>query len=219
MTDFDLLITSGVGPAEARRFVAQLAARVERLAQERGLDLREVVSSGGTLDGPRSITLRLRGDVLARLGAERGTHALIHRSVARGRASRKRWFAAISLHAAPAEDPTTDLAAIPRDTLEITACRAGGPGGQHVNKVSSAVRVHHLPSGIVIRCAAARSQHANLDHALRRLAGLLRERANARRATAQAALRDAHYQLERGRPVRSYYLDHDGSLVERSPSP
>jgi len=176
------------------------------------------VVAGGDLDAPRSVTLRLRGDVLGQLGGERGTHVLIHRSTARGRASRKRWFAAISLHAAPADEPAVHLATIPRDTLEITACRAGGPGGQHVNKVASAVRVHHLPSGIVVRSAAARSQHANLDDALRRLAGVLRERAEARRMTAQAALRTAHYRLERGRPVRSYHLDADGSLVERSPS-
>jgi protein subunit release factor B len=219
MTDFDLLITSGVGPTEARRFVAQLAARLEQLAEQRGLDVREVVASDGADDGPRSITLRLRGDALAQLGDECGTHVLIQRSPLRGRASRKRWFAAVSCHAVPELDeaPVADTAAIPRDSLVITACRAGGPGGQHVNKVSSAVRVHHLPSGIVIRSAAARSQRTNLDQALRRLAGLLRDRADARRATAEAIRRAAHYRLERGRPVRSYQLDATGALVERSP--
>jgi len=219
MTDFDLLITSGVGPAEARRFVVQLAARLERLADQCGLDMREVIASDDADSGPRSITLRLRGDVVTRLGDECGTHVLIQRSPVRGRASRKRWFAAVSCHAVPApdEDHAADAAAIPRDSLVITACRAGGPGGQHVNKVSSAVRVHHVPSGIVIRSAAARSQRANLDQALRRLAGLLRDRADARRASADAARRTAHYRLERGRPIRSYQLDATGALVEWSP--
>lgn len=216
MTDHDLLITSGVGPADARRFVAQLAIRLEQLAEQRGLEVCQVVSSGGEADAPRSITLRLRGDVLAALTDELGTHVLIQRSATRGRASRKRWFAAVSAHAAADEPP--DLAAIPRDALVITACRAGGPGGQHVNKVSSAVRVQHLPSGIAIRSAAARSQRANLDQALRRLAGLLRERAEARHAADLASRRTVHYQLERGRPVRSYQLDDDGQLVERSPA-
>jgi protein subunit release factor B len=217
MTCHDLLITSGVGPADARRFVAQLALRLEHLAEQRGLEVCQVVSSGGEADAPRSITLRLRGPVLAALTDELGTHVLIQRSATRGRAARKRWFAAVSAHAA-ADEPPVELAAIPRDALVITACRAGGPGGQHVNKVSSAVRVHHLPTGIAIRSAAARSQRANLDQALRRLAGLLRERAEVRHAADLASRRIVHYQLERGRPVRSYQLDDDGQLVERSPT-
>jgi protein subunit release factor B len=219
MTDHDLLITSGVGPAEARRFVAQLAARLEQLAEARGLEVREVIASGGDADAPRSITLRVRGDVLGQLAGELGTHLLVQRSAARGRASRKRWFAAVSFHASTADDPDADITTIPRDALVITACRAGGPGGQHVNKVSSAVRVQHLPSGIAIRSAGARSQKANLDQALRRLVGLLRDRADARRADDDARRRGAHYQLERGRAVRTYQLDGDGVLVEQSPPP
>lgn len=208
MSEFDLLITSGVGPAEARRFVAQLAAHLERLAEARGLEVREVVSQGGAdAQAPRSITLRLAGDTGVMLD-ELGTHELIHRS--RGRAARKRWFAAVSQHAPVAE--RRDLAAIPRDDLVITACRAGGPGGQHVNKVSSAVRVHHVPSGLAIRSAAARSQKANLEHALRRLASLLAARAEAHQAAGTRARRATHYQLERGRAIRTYHVAPDGSL-------
>lgn len=210
----DLLITSGVGPTEARQFVAQLAARLEQLAEQRGLAICEVVSSGEP-GAPRSITLRLRGDVQGQLLDELGTHVLIQRSAARGRAARKRWFAAVSAHPV-VEDAGAALGEIPRDDLVITACRAGGPGGQHVNKVSSAVRVQHLPSGIAIRSAAARSQRANLDQALRRLAQLLRARADAEHAQEHARRRNVHYQLERGRAVRTYQLDGTGVLVERS---
>lgn len=216
MTDLELLITSGVGPAEARQFVVQLAIRLEQLAEQRGLEVCEVVSSGEA-GSPRSITLRLRGEVRAQLTDELGTHVLIQRSAARGRAARKRWFAAISLHPV-VDDSAADVAAIPRDALVITACRAGGPGGQHVNKVSSAVRVHHLPTGIAMRSAAARSQHANLEQALRRLAALLQARAEASQAAGRARRRHVHYQLERGRAVRAYQLDDAGRLVERSPS-
>jgi protein subunit release factor B len=215
MTCAELVITSGVGPAEARQFVARLAARLERLAGERGLDVREVIYAGGDDAAPRSITLRVCGDVIGQLAGELGTHELVHRSAARGRAARKRWFAAVSCRAA-APDDAPALAAIARDELVITACRAGGPGGQHVNKVSSAVRVHHLPSGIAIRSAGARSQKANLDQALRRLAAVLRDRAEAERAAGDAARRRAHYQVERGRAIRRYQLDRDGELVERS---
>jgi len=216
MIDFDLIITSGVGPAEARRFVFQLAARLEHLAEQRGLGVREVIFHGD--DGaPRSVILRLRGDATL-LADECGTHVLVHRSATRGRSSRKRWFAAVTLHEPTADDAHADLTTIPRDSIVITACRAGGPGGQHVNKVSSAVRIHHVPSGISIRSAGARSQKANLDQALRRLVNLLQDRVDARRATDEASRRTAHYQLERGRPVHSYQLDGDGLLVERSRS-
>jgi peptide chain release factor 2/peptide chain release factor len=215
MTDVDLLITSGVGPAEARRFVARLAARLEALAERRGIQVLEVVSSDGGEDAPRSITLRLRGDAVGQLAGELGTHVLVQRSPARGRSSRKRWFAAVSAHPRTDDGADVDVAAIPRDALVITACRAGGPGGQHVNKVSSAVRVQHVPSGIMIRSAGARSQRANLDQALHRLAVLLRERAEARRTADRSARRDAHHRLERGCPIRSYQLDDDGLLIER----
>jgi len=213
MTDAEVLVTSGVGPAEARRFVAQLAARLEQLAADRGLEVREVISCGEA-DAPRSVTLRVRGDVLGQLAGELGTHVLVQRSAARGRAARKRWFAAVSLHMPTDDRADAVAAAIPRDALVITACRAGGPGGQHVNKVSSAVRVHHLPSGIAIRSAGARSQHANLDQALRRLAALLAGRAAARHAALVSARRHEHHRLERGRAVRCYRLGDDGQLVE-----
>jgi peptide chain release factor 2/peptide chain release factor len=218
MTEFDLVVSSGVGPTEARRFVALLAAHLEQLAEQRGLEVCEVVSSGGEAEAPRSITLRLRGAAPAQLTDQLGSHVLIQRSAHRGRAARKRWFAAVSLHPAPADPASSAADAIPRDALVITACRAGGPGGQHVNKVSSAVRVEHLPSGIAIRCAAARSQRANLDQALRRLAALLRARADAQRARADAARRAAHHQLVRGQAIHRYVLDGDGRLVaERAP--
>jgi protein subunit release factor B len=213
MTELDLLITSGVGPPEARRFAALLAIRLEALAEERGLEVSDVVATGDP-EAPRSITLRLRGP-MTKLLDQLGTHALIQRSDKRGRASRKRWFAAATAHPAPSAPVETSSAAIPREALEIIACRAGGPGGQHVNKVSTAVRVRHIPSGITIRSAGSRSQRANLDQALRRLAAVLHDRAEAARAGAAAARRDAHYRLERGRPIHVYKLDASGQLVEQ----
>jgi peptide chain release factor 2/peptide chain release factor len=210
MPDFDLLVTSGVGPAEARRFVFQLAGSLEQLAESRGLLVRAVELA------PRSAVLELRGDAPAVLADVIGTHVLVQRSAQRSRFARKRWFAAVTLH--DHVDRATEIAVLDPADLVVTACRAGGPGGQHVNKVASAVRVHHVPSGLAVRSAGERSQKANLDHALRRLAATLRDRADARVADAAGTRRAAHYRVERGRPVRIYHLDDDGALVDRSTS-
>jgi protein subunit release factor B len=213
MSRHALQISSGVGPVEVRRFVAALAAHLEELALGRGLALEELACHGEP-DAPRSATLYLLGDAPGLLVEQMGTHELVHRSPERGRSARKRWFVAVSLHADVPALAAGAGAELPAEDLEITVCRAGGPGGQHVNKVSTAIRVRHLPSGLSVRATASRSQKANRDQALRRLAELLgeRDRAVARRAVNERRI--AHYRVERGRPVRSYTLNEDGALVD-----
>lgn len=207
-----LQISSGVGPLEARRFVALLAEYLEGLALERGLLVDEVVSVGEA-EAPRSVTLLLRGSAAAALAELVGSHELVHRFDTRGKAARKRWFAAVTLHEEVAVVPA---AAPPREELEITACRAGGPGGQHVNKVATAVRVHHRPSGLAVRCASERSQRANLERALARLGGLLAEQQRQAERASTAARRLEHYRVVRGGAVASYALDREGQLARRS---
>ncbi|MEZ4362717.1 MAG: peptide chain release factor-like protein [Kofleriaceae bacterium] len=212
MTAYILQVTAGVGPVECRRFVTRLAERLEERAARAGLEIAEVVSSGDA-DAPRSIALHLRGDAPGALADELGTHALIARSPGRSRFDRKRWFAAVTLH--PEAATVEPASPPPRDELVITACRAGGPGGQHVNKVSSAVRVQHLPSGLAVRSAGERSQRANLTRALARLAALLHAAAAQRASDASAARRLTHYRVQRGAAVRTYAFDGRGALVER----
>lgn len=214
MSIYVLQISAGSGPAEARAFAASLAQRLERLCERRGLAVLDA-SARGDEEAPRSVTLRVAGDALAALGGERGSHCLVQRSAARGRSSRKRWFVAVTLHATSAEE-IAGGAAPRRDELEVTACRAGGPGGQHVNKVSTAVRVRHRPSGICVRAASERSQKANLARAVERLASLLAEEAHARRDEVRGACRRAHGEVTRGDPVRTWVQARDGRLVAAS---
>jgi peptide chain release factor 2/peptide chain release factor len=202
-----LQISSGTGPAEVRAFVALLARRLTALCLSRGLLVREVKTAGDP-EAPRSVELLLEGAPEALPREELGTHALISRSAARGRDSRKRWFAGVSL----AEASRAAGASLAARDLTITAARGGGPGGQRVNKVATAVRVVHRPTGLSVRAAAERSQRQNKRAALGRLAAELTRRAEEARAAAEAARRGGHYRVLRGAPVRTYRLDRDGGL-------
>lgn len=204
MSPFVVQVSAGVGPAPVRRFVALLGARLEALAAERGLIVREALVRGDEA-APWSVELVVEGDAPLLLAGELGTHALLARAGERGRASRKRWFVGVSIHACADVEGREAAPIDPRD-LEITATTAGGPGGQHVNKTATAVRVLHRPSGITVRVSDERSQRANLRRALERIAERLAHAEEERRAEGLASRRLSHYRFERGAPVRTYRL-------------
>ena len=206
-----LQVTAGRGPAPARQFVAMLAARLEEIVEAGGLLVVDVTIHGDLAE-PGSVEILVVGDAPRVLAEECGTHALVARSASRGKAARKRWFAGVGLLVA-AEEQEPEGVCFAASDLQITAMRASGPGGQNVNKTSTAVRVLHRPSGITVRMADERSQQQNLRRALQRIAAKLAEVAEHARAEGGARRRGSHDRVERGAPVRVYRLGRRGELA------
>lgn len=233
-------ISAGTGPVEVRRFVGMLAEHLAGRCEAEGTAIREVVVRGDEA-APASVEIHVAGN-MEWLRALAGTHALVARSPDRGKRARKRWYAGVRLceaegagggartgthgpgarpGARTGSGPRADsggragsgaFVEVRRDEVAITAMRASGPGGQKVNKTSSAVRVHHAASGITVRVADERSQRDNVRVALARIGRILAGQATSRAAAEKAGRRMLHHRLERGSPTRTYEIDENGGL-------
>jgi peptide chain release factor len=193
-----LQISAGQGPAECARAVVKVAEAIRDEAVESGV-------SAGTLEvepGPEagtawSVLLTVNGPNAREFAARwRGTVQWVARSPFRSGHKRRNWFVSVEV-LEPPQAECFDLRAVRFETM-----RASGPGGQHVNRTESAVRVTHLPTGIQSSASEERSQHRNKALALARLARKLEESESSRHAAAVRTRWQQHQSLIRGNAIR-----------------
>jgi len=199
-----LSVHAGSGGAESRDWAGMLARMYTRYAERQGWTVEEIDSVPGEEAGYSSITLHVKGlYAYGYLSAEMGVHRLVRISPFDANARRHTSFA--SADAIP-ELPDEVEVEIDPEELRVDTYRAGGAGGQHVNKTSSAVRLTHLPTGIVVQCQNERSQHQNRRVAMNMLKAKLLQLQQAKRDKHLAGLRGPKGEIAWGNQIRSYVL-------------
>ncbi len=198
-----LQITSGSGPEECRRAVGNVYREITAEAEEKGIALSLIHAEPGRVNGNfKSLLLSVDGEpapLETFCRSWQGTVQWIWQSEYRPHHKRKNWFVGVEVLTPP--DKQTQWK---QDEIRIETCRSGGPGGQHVNKTESAVRVIHPPTGLVGFADEERSQHMNKKLALARLDSLFREKLRDRQAADQKKRWAKHWELDRGNSTRVY---------------
>jgi peptide chain release factor 2 len=198
-------IQAGAGGTEAQDWAQMLLRMYLRWAAARGFSAEVIDSNPGEVAGIKSATLEIKGDyAYGWLRTETGVHRLVRKSPFDSGNRRHTSFASVFI--SPEIDDDIEIDVNPAD-LKTDVYRSSGAGGQHVNKTESAVRITHMPSGIVVACQAERSQHKNRSTAMKMLKAKLYElEVNKRNAAAQV-LEDSKSDVSWGNQIRSYVLD------------
>lgn len=200
-----LEINAGAGGTEACDWAEMLYRMYMMWAQRRGFKFSELNRQDGDVAGIKSATIEIEGDyVFGLLKGENGVHRLVRVSPYNSQGKRMTSFSSVFVH--PLVDDSIQVDVNPAD-LEWDTFRSSGAGGQHVNKTESAVRVRHLPSGIVVECQQERSQHMNRDKAIQMLKSRLYQQELERQRAEKEKIESGKMKNEWGSQIRSYVLD------------
>jgi len=198
-------IQAGAGGTEAQDWASMLLRQYLKYCERKDFKAEVLEESEGEVAGIKSATIKVEGDhAFGYLRTETGIHRLVRKSPFDSANGRHTSFASVFVY--PEVDDSFEIDINPAD-LRVDTYRASGAGGQHINKTDSAVRITHIPSGIVVQCQNDRSQHRNRAEAMQMLKSRLYEKEMRERMAEQQKMEDAKTDVGWGHQIRSYVLD------------
>ena len=198
-------IQAGSGGTEAQDWTSILERMYLRYCETKKFKVEVLEESPGEVAGLKSASLKVTGEyAYGRLRTESGVHRLVRKSPFDANSRRHTSFASVFVY--PEVDDSIEIDINPAD-LRTDTFRASGAGGQHINKTDSAVRITHVPTGIVVQCQSDRSQHRNRAEAMAMLKSRLFELELRKRNEEKQAMEDAKTDIGWGHQIRSYVLD------------